>query len=81
MLNDGWELANIVVGVESVVAKMIKMVFSPPDFISSAAFNIFFLVKCLQTLLVKKVIHHNPVELKNAVMTISWNDEMMIHLN
>jgi hypothetical protein len=26
-------------------------------------------------LLVKKITHLNPVELNNAVMTISWNDE------
>lgn len=54
---------------------MIKMVFTLPDFISSAAVNIFFLIKCLQSLLVKKITHHNPVEVNNAVMTISWNDE------
>ena len=50
------------------------MVFTLPDFISSVAVNLF-LVKCLQTLLVKKITHLNPVELNNAVMTISWNDE------
>ena len=25
--------------------------------------------------LVKKITHHNPVEVNNAVMTISWSDE------
>ena len=25
--------------------------------------------------LVKRITHHNPVEVNNAVMTISWNDE------
>ena len=26
-------------------------------------------------MLIKKITHHNPVEVNNAVMTISWNDE------
>jgi len=26
-------------------------------------------------MLVKRISHHNPVELNNAVMTISWSDE------
>ena len=25
--------------------------------------------------LVKKITHHNPVEVNNAVMTVSWSDE------
>ena len=25
--------------------------------------------------LVKRITHHNPIEVNNAVMTISWNDE------
>ena len=25
--------------------------------------------------LVKRITHHNPVEVNNALMTISWNDE------
>jgi hypothetical protein len=25
--------------------------------------------------IVKKITHHNPVEVNNAVMTVSWNDE------
>ena len=56
-------------------AKMIKMVFTLPDFISSAAVNIFFLIKCLQSLLVNKIIHYDLAEVNNAVMTISSNDE------
>ena len=54
---------------------MIKMVFTLPDFISSAAVNIFFLIKCLQSLLVNKIIHYDLAEVNNAVMTISSNDE------
>ena len=25
--------------------------------------------------LVKKITHHNPIEVSNTVMTVSWNDE------
>ncbi len=25
--------------------------------------------------IIKKITHHNPVEVNNAVMTVSWNDE------
>jgi len=25
--------------------------------------------------LVKRITHHNPIEVNNAVITISWNDE------
>ena len=51
------------------------MVFTLPDFISSAAVNIFFLIKCLQSLLINKITHYNLAEVNNAVMTISSNDE------
>ena len=50
------------------------MVFTLPDFISSVAVNLF-LLKCLQTLLVKKITHNNLFKVNYSVMTISWNDE------
>jgi len=58
---------------------MIIMVFTLPDFISSVAVNLF-LLKCLQTLLVKKITHNKLFKVNYSVMTISWNDEG-IHLN